>query len=77
MTKHMRCHKSKDPGVTSLMDTLHARKVPHANMMRVHRSVSGGSENLRFTERDVQNMLALACLSQSEKKDFLKTNMHR
>jgi hypothetical protein len=76
MTKCMRCHKSKDLGVTSLMDTLHASKVPHANVMRVLRSVSSGSENMHFTERDVQNRLALACLSLSEKKDFLSTNMH-
>ena len=55
MTKCMRSHKSKDPAVTGLMDTTHASKVPHTNVMRVLRTVSGGSENLRFTERDIQN----------------------
>jgi hypothetical protein len=61
---------------TSLMTTS-LLAIPHANVMRVLRSVSSGSENMRFTERDVQNKLALACLSLSEKNDFLKTNMHR
>lgn len=59
MTKHMTAHKIKDPGVMQLIDTKQAGHVPHPNVMRVLRSIAGGSDNLQFTERDVQNSLCL------------------
>jgi hypothetical protein len=42
-----------------LVDTMHAGHVPHPNVMRVPRIVAGGSDNLQFTERDIQNRYVL------------------
>jgi hypothetical protein len=59
MTKRMSAHKVKEPGMMQLVDTMHAGHVPHPNVMRVLRSVAGGSDNLQFTERDIKNMFVL------------------
>jgi hypothetical protein len=55
MTKRMSAHKVKEPSMMQLVDTMHAGHVPHPNVMRVLRIIAGGSDNLQFTERDIQN----------------------
>lgn len=60
MTKRMRSHKKQDPAVVNLVDTMHAGGVAHVNVMRVLRKFAGGSENLHFTERDIQNRCVLS-----------------
>ncbi|CAO2144062.1 unnamed protein product [Urochloa humidicola] len=57
-TKRMRSHKKQDPALVQLVDTMHAGHVRHADVMRVLRRASGGSENVHLTERDIQNRRA-------------------
>jgi hypothetical protein len=59
MTKRMSAHKVKEPSMMQLVDTMHAGHVPHPNVMWVPRIVAGGSDNLHFTERDIQNRYVL------------------
>jgi hypothetical protein len=55
----MLAHKVKEPRMMQLVDTMHAGHVPHPNVMRVLRIVDGGSDNLQFTKRDIQNKFVL------------------